>query len=899
MDPTEIERYRQVLDAAFDGIWDWDLPADRIYLNDRYCELIGYTSGEITFDRDFLRKIAPSEDNQCTQSALEVFLLENKGASAIEHRLIAKNGSVRWVESRGKAVDFDRQGRPVRILGTMTDITSRIKTVDTLRHSHTLLTNFSQQVPGALFQTIITPDGHACTPYSSEKLLDIYEVSPAQIRENLDAIAERFHPEDRERIFASVADAAKNLTRWECEYRVILPRQGLKWLYGVADLQRMEDGTVYFYGIVMDITERKRTEITLAVALTEVQRFRKALDHLSAYVYMKDQDLRYIYANKPTLDLFGCSAAELVGCDDSCFFPPDTVASLREIDSRVLAGEQTAAEIDIGDVAGGRRVFWEVKTPIYADNGSGEIKGLCGISTDITERKSLEETLNHSRVLLSSILENAPSAFFVKDVRNDFRIIMWNRASERVFGIPASKMLGKTVSDSWPAELTAAYQTGDHEVVSSRMPLDIPEEPGSHPDKGTIYLHTRKIPLFDCNGDVSHIVVICDDITEQRMMLTEAIKSQKLESLGVLAGGIAHDFNNILTGITGNISLARSFLDVSHKSADLLHKAEKAAIRATDLANQLLTFAKGGAPVKKTVSLYQVLTESASFMLHGSNVSCKIEVPEDLPAVEVDEGQFHQVVNNLIINASQAMPGGGTVSIKATHVMVDTCNLLALVPGEYVRLEVSDTGCGIPNDSLDRIFDPYFTTKTGGSGLGLASAQSIITRHGGHIAVRSVVGEGTTFEILLPASTNKIDIEDDSESFQAGIEGQSFSILVMDDEDLIREIMQAMLIESGYHVQTCRNGEEAIQLYKAATDVGAPYSAVIMDLTIPGGMGGQEAAQQILKIDPQASLIVSSGYSTDPVMANHKAFGFCATLQKPYTLDEVSRILGNVLQRND
>jgi len=274
-------------------------------------------------------------------------------------------------------------------------------------------------------------------------------------------------------------------------------------------------------------------------------------------------------------------------------------------------------------------------------------------------------------------------------------------------------------------------------------------------------------------------------------------------------------------------------------------------------------------------------------------------VPENLPAVEVDEGQFHQVVNNLIINASQAMPGGGSISIKAMNAMVDSCNLLALVPGEYVKLEVSDTGCGIPHDRLDRIFDPYFTTKAGGSGLGLASVQSIITRHGGHINVRSVVGEGTTFEILLPASTSEIDLEDSSESFLAEIDGHSISILVMDDEELIREIMQAMLIESGYHVQTCRNGEEAIALYKAAMDVGAPYSAVIMDLTIPGGMGGQEAGQHILKIDPQASLIVSSGYSTDPVMAEHNAFGFCATLQKPYTLDEVSRVLGTVIRRND
>lgn len=769
MDPTEIERYKLISDAASDGIWDWDVESDRLFLDTRYCELIGYSPCETVSALDFLRKIVPSADNQSTKSVLEEFFLVSRDTSVVEHRLIARDGTSRWVESRGKAVEFDEQGKPTRIVGTLVDITPRKKTEDALRHSHTLLSNFSQQVPGALFQTIITPDGHVSTPYSSDKLYDVYEVFPEQLHDNIDAIAERFHPEDRDRIFASIAEATKNVARWECEYRVILPRQGLKWLYGVADLQRSDDGTVYFYGIIMDITERKH----------------------------------------------------------------------------------------------------------------------------------LEESLSHSRKLLSSILENAPSAFFVKDVQNDFRIIMWNRAAEQVFGIPAAGMLGKAY-DFWPAEQAAAYRNDDREVVSTHRPLDIAEEISSHPDKGAIYLHTRKIPLFDGNGDVSHIVVICDDITEQRMMLAEHLKNQKLESLGVLAGGIAHDFNNILTGVIGNISLAKSLLDESHKAAAVLQKAEKAASRATDLANQLLTFARGGAPVKKAVSLRQFLMESASFVLHGSNVSYDIEVPDNLPAVDVDEGQFHQVINNLIINASQAMPGGGTITITATTTMVDTVNVMALPPGKYVKLDVSDTGCGIAQDRLDKIFDPYYTTKIGGSGLGLASAQSIITRHGGHITVRSVIGSGTTFEILLPASAREIATEKGCVSPPAEVDSQhGFSVLVMDDEAIIRDIAQAMLIESGYHVQTCRNGEEAIALYRAAMDGETPYSATIMDLTIPGGMGGREAAQHILEIDPHARLIVSSGYSTDPVMADYKAFGFCATLQKPYTFDEISQRLGTVLQRNN
>lgn len=759
-------RSKLILEVSTEGFWDWNLTTDEAYLSPRLCELIGYSPDATNFNAAFLKKIIPLEDHDYVFTCIEEYCLGKKDAFQIEHRLIASDESQFWVETRGKAVGFEEYNKPVRIVGTVVDITERKKGEEALRESHNLLNNFTLQVPGALFQTTISPDGHVCTPYASEKLKDIYEVSPDQIRNNIDAISERFHPDDRDRIFSSIFEASEKNIRWECEYRVILPRQGQRWLYGIADSQRMNDGTVYFYGIVMDITERRE----------------------------------------------------------------------------------------------------------------------------------LEKALNHSRKLLTSILDNAPSAFFVKDAHDDFRIIMWNRTAEQIFGIPASAMIGKHVSDIWPAEQAHSYLKYDRNVVASRLPMEIPEEISSHPEKGSIYLHTRKIPLFDNNDDVSHIVVICDDITEQRMMLAEHIKSQKMESLGLLAGGIAHDFNNILTGIIGNISLAGSFLDESHKSTAILQQAVKAAGRATELANQLLTFAKGGAPIKKTVILQRLLKESASFVLHGSNVSYDIEIPDDLAAVDVDEGQISQVVNNLIINATQAMPGGGTVSIKATNTVVDATNVMALTPGKYVRLAVADTGCGIPAEVQSRVFDPYYTTKIGGSGLGLASVQSIITKHGGHIDVCSVVGEGTTFEILLPASEHVIPLE--VEAVAPATEKMSksgFSILVMDDEEIIREILHAILGELGYHLQVCSKGEEAIELYQNAIDAGSPFTVVIMDLTIPGGMGGKEAARQILAIDPKARLIVSSGYSSDEIMADYAVFGFCAILQKPYSFNDIANTLNKVL----
>jgi CheY-like chemotaxis protein len=299
--------------------------------------------------------------------------------------------------------------------------------------------------------------------------------------------------------------------------------------------------------------------------------------------------------------------------------------------------------------------------------------------------------------------------------------------------------------------------------------------------------------------------------------------------------------------------------------------------------------------VTRAVSLRQVIEESSSLVLRGSNVTASVELPEELPAIEADAGQISQVFNNLIINAVQAMPGGGTITITAEDVTVDDNNTLSLPSGRYVGVACSDKGCGISPENLKNIFDPYFTTKARGTGLGLASVHSIITKHRGHINVRSSVGRGTTFELLLPASPEKPAPLSAPHAESLTMENGEQSVLVMDDEEMIRELITAILEETGYRVTTCSNGEEAIDLYRAAFSAGVPFRAVIMDLTIPGRMGGKEAARSIFDIDPSARLIVSSGYSTDPVMADYREFGFCGAVFKPYSAAEITAILKEAL----
>jgi two-component system, cell cycle sensor histidine kinase and response regulator CckA len=397
--------------------------------------------------------------------------------------------------------------------------------------------------------------------------------------------------------------------------------------------------------------------------------------------------------------------------------------------------------------------------------------------------------------------------------------------------------------------------------------------------------------LFKYQAFFERRMVILVDITERELFQEQLIKTQKLESLGVLAGGIAHNFNNILTGVIGYISFARKFLDDSHKSYAALGYAENASHRAAAMANQLLTFARGGAPVKRPISVARLVEESLLLSLNGTNVHSVVDIPASVHAIKVDEGQLSQAFNNIIINAVQAMPAGGTITVRAENIVMSNSESATVPKSEFVKISFSDHGEGIPKSILSKIFDPYFTTKPTGTGLGLASVHSIIQKHGGVISLDSEPGKGTTFTICLP-STGETPAVTDTISRKLTSGGQGCGrILVMDDEEVIREFVRESLEFMGYQVTTCANGEGAVNGYREAHEAGEPFFAVILDLTVPDGMGGVEAAKQILAFDPSAKLIVSSGYSYDPIMTGYQQYGFCASVTKPYKVDQLEQEL--------
>jgi two-component system, cell cycle sensor histidine kinase and response regulator CckA len=386
------------------------------------------------------------------------------------------------------------------------------------------------------------------------------------------------------------------------------------------------------------------------------------------------------------------------------------------------------------------------------------------------------------------------------------------------------------------------------------------------------------------------------DSTESHRMKDQSFRAQKLESLGILAGGIAHDFNNSLTAILGNINLAKLRATSGDPLFQRLVEAERACSRAKSLTDQLLTFAKGGMPVKRVGSVASLLKEAVAFALRGSNVGCEFSIPPDLWPVEFDEGQMSQVINNLIINACQAMPDGGNMTVNAENVVAPEQNAASSHHGRYVKISIADCGAGIPAEHLERIFDPYFTTKKKGSGLGLATSYSIIRSHGGWMEVESELGTGSTFHIHLPASEREFCSRDCG---AAALRGGKGRILIMEDEPMVREVAEEMLSLMGYEVEGVRDGAEAIDVYKRAMTEARPFAAVIMNLTVPGGMGGKEAVCELLKIDPHTRAIVSSGYANDPVMESFAGYGFKGVVSKPYNLDDLNAVLHDVVYGSD
>ena len=507
--------------------------------------------------------------------------------------------------------------------------------------------------------------------------------------------------------------------------------------------------------------------------------------------------------------------------------------------------------------------------------------------------RQLEKTkkiLQQKNVELQTMIDSSPAMIFYKDKNN--RYIRVNKAVAEVIGLPIKKIIGKKDKELFKGKLHFLQDDlDDLKEIRNGNPV-LNKEEICLTEHGSRILLVNKIPHRNIDGKTEGIIGFALDITDRRRLEEEQNKASKLESLGLLAGGIAHDFNNILTAILGNISLGEALVNKDDEIYRRLKEAENACFRAKDLTQQLLTFSKGGAPIKTTASISDLIKESAWFALSGSNIRCEFNITEDLWCAEVDEAQIIQVINNLAINAKQAMEGQGKIKITAENFISRDNGSAALKEGKFIKISIEDQGHGIAEEHLPKIFDPYFSTKAQATGLGITTAWSIIKRHGGYLTVESKKDVGTKFEIYLPASTQPLKQGEKAPKQAKTIKAK---VLVMDDEEIVRKVAGNLLEHLGHEVTFARDGKEAITLYKRSKKTKRPFDLLILDLTVPDGMGGKKTLEKLLDFDPDVKAIISTGYSNDPVLSDYKNIGFKGFIIKPYKIDQLSDILKKVL----
>ncbi|MDM8515936.1 transporter substrate-binding domain-containing protein [Desulfobacterales bacterium HSG16] len=627
-----------------------------------------------------------------------------------------------------------------------------------------------------------------------------------------------------------------------------------------------------------EIFERKQAEKTLREREAHLKTL---IETIPDMIWLKDLDGIYISCNPKFESFFGAEEHEIKGKTDYDFLDETLADFFRENDKAALAKNMSIVneeEVTYAD-DGHHELLETIKTPMYDSNG--KLIGVLGIARDITERYKTENELKHQKEILQAIIDNIPVLITLYDPNLD--ILHVNHEFEKIIGwsnddIKHIDIMEKCYPDPDYRAKALKY------IQSSTIGWE------------QFNVMTRNETKIDsiwsnvCLEDGTQ-VGIGIDVTDKKRLERQLQQAQKMEAIGTLAGGIAHDFNNMLGIIIGNISYALSQINRNDELHDVLIDVQEGAKQTQNLTQQLLTFSKGGEPIKKVIQLNQIVKDSAEFVIRGAKSKCDFGLAHDLWSVEADSGQLNQVISNLVINANQAMPNGGIIKIQTENVTIDINFDLNISSGKYVKISIQDQGVGIQEKYISNIFEPYFTTKQKGSGLGLATAYSITKRHGGHISVYSETGKGTVFHIYLPASGK--NVTESENEFDQTHTGQG-KILIMDDQEPILNMVGRMLVRMGYEAMFAMDGSEAVEKYREAFHSNKPFDLVILDLTVPGGMGGGIAIIELLKIDPKVKAIVSSGYSNDPIMSNYEDYGFSGVVPKPYTKAQLSEILNTI-----
>jgi PAS domain S-box-containing protein len=882
------DNYRTIFENSAEGIFQVTPEGKFINANPALARSLGYDSreellGAIT---DISRQIYVDSNER---KALRALLKKDGFVNNFMVQCRQKDGGIVWIQINLRLVK-DQNGKILFHEGTGRDITERKQAEESLRESEDRFRKIFEE--GQFGMVIVNKDFFFVRANAAFCAMLGYSEAELVSRTFRDIT----HPDHLAGDVENVARLSKGeIQVYKTEKRYVRKDGGIVWGSATITAVRNSSGELlHFLTMIEDITERKHAEDELRES---EERFAKAFRTSPyAYVIANMSDGRIIDVNDAFTAISGFTREEALAsstldlnvwvneADRQCM-----VAALRE--GRVVNGLETKLKGKRGNI----KTVLLFAQVIHLTNKSC----IMSIVQDITERKQAEEAMRHAQEQIADalsfnrmILESSPVGMIV--YKGSGECVSANQAAARIIGGTTDELLAQNFRNLETWKRDGLLECADHALTSVKP---VTREVKSVSSFGkTAWFNTSFAP-FTAAGE-NHLLFLFEDISERkkaeedrRVLEDQLNQRQKLESLGVLAGGIAHDFNNLLTGIYGYIDLARSAVK-DPKAVEYLETTIGTLNRARALTLQLLTFAKGGFPLQKITPLTPFIQDTVHFALSGSNTSRKFSLSENLWPCNIDKDQIGQVIDNIVINAQQAMPNGGDLEITAENISFGEKEHPPLARGDYVRVSIKDHGIGMPKDVLPRIFDPFYTTKTKGHGLGLATCYSITNRHGGCIDVESEQGKGSTFHVYLPASPESFVKEAAAIAHHKG----GGTILVMDDEEVIRDALRQILGSMGYTVACKNEGRGAVDCYLSETKAGRKFAAMIFDLTVPGGMGGIEAVKEIRKLDTDIPVFVASGYADDPVITNPVEYGFTASISKPFTIAELSDMLNKFVK---
>lgn len=891
-------RYSATFSALNDGLWDWHVPSGDAVFSDVYYRMLGYNNNEFPASYMSWRRLVHPGDIERAEQIVKRSLASGQGFN-VDLRMKMKSGEWKWVAIRGKAIESDSENKPLRMIGTLSDISERKQAERKLTESHELLNNLACLVPGVVYQYRLYPDGRSSFPYSSPGINTIYEVAPEDAMEDATAVFSRLHPEDRDRVVETIFESARTLDTFYCEFRVILPRQGLCWRWSQAQPQRMEDGSTLWHGIISDITERKKAEETLRASeedLRESQRIAHVgswrLDLATNHVVWSDELYR-MYGFDPKLPPPPFTEHQKLFSPESWDRLSTALQKTRD------TGSPYDLELETQRIDGSRGWMWVHGMSVL--DASGSTIGLRGVAQDITERKRAEELIRESNEYLENLINYANVPIIVWDMQ--FKISRFNHAFEVLTGKNTDEVLGKSIETLFPHDQISKSMALIKETLEGERWKDI-EISIQHIDGSirTVLWNSATILGPDRTTPVA-IIAQGYDITERKQVEEEKIKlsaqlqqAQKMEAIGTLAGGIAHDFNNILGAILGYAEMAQDDCPEDSMILEDITQILKAGSRAKELVKQILAFSR---QVKSDqIPLQPAVIINEAIKLLRASLPTTITIVQELDPnagfVLADPTQIHQILMNLCTNAFHAMElRGGILTIylqKTRLTKEDLPEGSNIQPGNYIQLSIKDTGVGIAPDIREKIFDPYFTTKEvgKGTGMGLAMVHGIVQSYGGAITCDSQLGEGTVFHILLPTIENEnIEKDESAEIVPIGKE----HILLIDDEEILIEVGKAMLQRLGYRVTTRSNSIEALTTFQNQPE---SFDLIITDQTMPG-MTGVDLARRILQIRPDIPIILCTGYSNLISEEKAKALGIKGFSLKPLAKKDIALLIRKVL----